>query len=131
MGEPLVPPADLPATSSDAIAQISQRVHQWAGGDHAANGTYRYQYRGIWRPGATCGIAVFVPEAGDQDRRPLILCTELSDNPGTSITNLAEVLAAEIIARHFPALLDAPAEPRQPVRWVENVPGRARLAGGV
>jgi hypothetical protein len=83
---------------------------------------YRYDYRGIWRPGASCGIAVFVPEAIDQDRRPLILCTELGDNPGTSITNLAEVLAAEIIARHFSALLDAAAEPRQPVRWIERYP---------
>src|SRR3954454_11418382 len=90
---------------------------------------YRYCYRGTWLDGAICGIAVFLPEAGDRDRRPLIRCTEFHENAGTSVTNMAEVLAAEIVARHFPALLDADACPVQPVRWVEYYPPAPGLPG--
>ncbi len=83
---------------------------------------YRYRYRGIWLDGAVCEVAVYLPDVGDRDRRPLIRCTELGENVGTGITNMAEVLAAEVVARHFPGFLDVDAKPKPPVRWVEHYP---------
>jgi hypothetical protein len=50
------------------------------------------------------------------------VCEEVPENPGASVTNLAEYLAAEVVAQHFPALLDADAEHGQPVRWLERYP---------
>ena len=87
---------------------------------------YTHRYRGIWRDGARCRIEVYQPEPGDAARRPVIVCTELADNDNTSVTNVAEQLAAEVIARHFPHLLDAPAAGAQPVVWLEHYP-----AGGL
>ena len=90
---------------------------------------YHYRYRGIWLDGAVCGVAVYAPEVGDRDRRLLIRCTELGENAGASITNMAEALAAEVVARHFPGLLDADPEPMQPVRWVEPYPPALGVPG--
>src|SRR5690348_2879597 len=59
---------------------------------------------------------------GDGDQRPVIVCEELPENQGTSVTNLAEYRAAEVVARHFPALLDTDADHGQPVRWLECYP---------
>lgn len=83
---------------------------------------YRHQYRGTWGHGAICRILVYAPTSEDADQRPVIVCEELPENPGTSVTNLAEFIAAEVVARHFPALLDAGAESRQPLRWMERYP---------
>ncbi|HVA88573.1 MAG TPA: hypothetical protein VNL71_01905 [Chloroflexota bacterium] len=74
---------------------------------------YRYQYHGFWRPGGICRIRVFEEE----DRPPVVLCSELPDNPNTSITNMAEYLAAEIIRAHFPQRFDATDEP---IIWIEH-----------
>ncbi len=86
---------------------------------------YTYHYRGVWRDGGCCRIAVYAPEAWEADRRPVIVATELDDNEGSSVTNMAEYLAAEIVVRHFPHLLDAPADEGQPVVWLEHYPPRA------
>jgi len=51
--------------------------------------------------------------------------TELADNAGSSVTNMAEYLAAEVVARHCPHLPDAPAGEGQPVVWLEHDPPRA------
>ena len=50
----------------------------------------------------------------------MIVCTELPDNPSTSVTNMAEILAAELIARHFPQRFDDAAR----VAWLEHYPAR-------
>jgi len=39
----------------------------------------------------------------------VIVAAALDENEGSSVTSVAEYLAAEIVARHFPQLLDAPA----------------------
>lgn len=83
---------------------------------------YTHHYRGIWRDGCCCRIAVYAPEAGELGRRPVVVAAELDDNEGSSVTNVAEYLAAEIVARHFPHLLDAPADGGQPVVWLEHYP---------
>ncbi|HVA88572.1 MAG TPA: hypothetical protein VNL71_01900 [Chloroflexota bacterium] len=74
---------------------------------------YRYQYHGFWRPGGICRVRVFEEE----DHPPVVLCSELPDNPNTSITNMAEYLAAEIIRAHFPQRFDATDEP---IIWIEH-----------
>ncbi|HEX5506466.1 MAG TPA: hypothetical protein VFW96_27865, partial [Thermomicrobiales bacterium] len=58
---------------------------------------------------------------------PVIVCSEMAENTNTSVTNLAEVIAAEVIARHFPWLLDAPDGDEQPVDWVEHYPAERGL----
>jgi len=52
----------------------------------------------------------------------VIVASELDDNAGSSVTNMAEYLATEVVARHFPHLLDAPAAAGQPVVWLEHYP---------
>jgi hypothetical protein len=51
--------------------------------------------------GGRCRIRIY-EEAGEL---PVVLCTELPDNEGTSITNSAERIAAEVLANH-PGVFD-------------------------
>jgi hypothetical protein len=51
--------------------------------------------------GGRCRIRIY-EEAGEL---PVVLCTELPDNEGTSITNAAEQIAAEVLANH-PGVFD-------------------------
>ncbi len=88
-----------------------------------------HHFRGIWRDGGQCRIAIYKPERGEADRRPVIVATELDENDGPSVTNMAEYLAAEIVARHFPHLLDTPAERSQPVGWLEQYPPGRGMPG--
>ncbi len=79
---------------------------------------YTHRYRGIWH-GGWCRIAVYEPDVGEEGRCPVIVAAERDDNAGSSVTNMAEYLAAEVVARHFPHLLNAPAERALPSarRW--------------
>lgn len=81
-----------------------------------------HHYRGSWRDGGCCRIAIYLPEGGETDRRPVIVASKLEENAGSSVTNMAEYLAAEIVARHFPHLLDSPSDGGQPVIWLEHYP---------
>jgi hypothetical protein len=74
----------------------------------------RYAYMGLWTPGGVCRIRIFEAPG----RTPVIIASELPENHNTSITNMAEYLAAEIIARHFPARF----EEDEPVVWIEHYP---------
>jgi len=85
---------------------------------------YRHHYRGYFAAGAVCRVRIFQP-AG---RQPVLLVTQLPENDGTSVTNMAEYLAAELLLRHFPLLADHP----DPVAYVEHYPHDrldARLPG--
>ena len=73
---------------------------------------YHYQYHGFWRPGGVCRVRIYEEE----DRPPVVLCSELPENTNTSITNMAESLAAEIIRAHFPDRFEAVDEP---IIWIE------------
>lgn len=90
---------------------------------------YRHSYRGTWGHPATCRILIYAPTPDETDQRPVIVCEELEENRGTSVTNMAEFNAAEIVARHFPHLLDAGTEGGQPVRWLERYPPEPGWAG--
>ena len=58
---------------------------------------YIHHYRGYWSDGGRCR---------DQDLRqgrsrvPVVICSQLPDNDNTSVTNMAEYLAAEVIGEH-------------------------------
>ena len=74
---------------------------------------FEYPYRGYWGRPAKCGLEVYRHE-----NFTLVIATELNDNPGTSITNMAEPLATEVCKD-----LGVPA---RSMVWVEHYPGPAR-----
>lgn len=73
---------------------------------------FRYAYRGYWSAGGICRVRLFVGEA----RPPVIAVSQLEENKNTSITNMAEYLAAEIGAAHFPHRFEMP----EPFTWLEH-----------
>lgn len=81
-----------------------------------------HHYRGIWRGGGRCHIAIYEPEVGEEGRCPVIVASELDENEGSSVTTMAEYLAAEVVGRHFPHLLDTAVTGDQPVVWLEYWP---------
>jgi hypothetical protein len=62
--------------------------------------------------GGRCRVRIFLPEEPDRDA-PVVVCTELPSNPGQSVTNAAEQIAAEVIRAH---LLPTP------LVWIEHYP---------
>jgi len=75
---------------------------------------YLYEYRGYQGCTSSCRIQIF----GRPGVVPIVIATELPSNHGTSVTNMAEYLAAEIIAKHFPQRF----EEEVPVCWIEHYP---------
>lgn len=64
--------------------------------------------------GERCRVRVWLPEE-DQDA-PVVICSELPTNEGSSITYAAEQLAAEVIRYHrLPT----------PIVWIEHYPTEA------
>ncbi len=62
-----------------------------------------------------CRVRIYLPE--EERDTPVVICTELADNPGMSITNSAERIAAEVISAHsLPA----------PLVWIEHYEDGAR-----
>ena len=73
-----------------------------------------FTYAGYWSQDGICRIRIFTAP----DQVPVVLATELDDNRGTSVTNAAEYIAAEIIARHFPEQFEA----EEHLIWLEEYP---------
>lgn len=70
---------------------------------------YIHHYRGYWSDGGKCRIRTYQ----EKGQAPVVICSQLSDNDNTSITNMAEYLAAEIIEEHkLPT----------PLVWIEHYP---------
>ena len=70
---------------------------------------YIHRYRGYWSDGGRCCIRIYQEDG----RVPVVICSQLPDNPNTSVTNMAEYLAAEIIEEHsLPT----------PLTWIEHYP---------
>jgi hypothetical protein len=70
---------------------------------------YIHHYRGYWSDGGRCRIRIYREEG----RAPVVICTQLPDNANTSVTNMAEYLAAEVIEEQsLPT----------PLTWVEHYP---------
>src|SRR5918994_4735176 len=53
---------------------------------------YIHHYRGYWSEGGKCRIRIYREEG----QYPVVICSQLADNPNTSVTNMAEYLAAEV-----------------------------------
>ncbi len=58
-----------------------------------------------------CRVRIYLPE--DTRDAPVVICSELPNNPGDSVTNSAEVIAAEVIRSH---------ELPTPLVWIEHWP---------
>src|SRR5688572_29131186 len=63
---------------------------------------YAYSFRGLWTQGGVCRVRVFLAEG----RIPVVVCSELPENENTSVTNIVEYLAPEVVAKHFPHRFD-------------------------
>jgi hypothetical protein len=73
-----------------------------------------YPYRGYWDDDGLCRIRLFAADG----RTPVIVASELPENRSTSVTNMAEYLAAEIGA----AMLPGRFEETDPFTWIEEYP---------
>jgi hypothetical protein len=62
----------------------------------------RHPFRGVWGGEGVCRIRVY--EA--PDHVPVVVISDLPDNPDTSTTNLIEYLAYEAIRAHLPNRLE-------------------------
>ncbi len=70
---------------------------------------YIHHYRGYWSDGGRCRIKIYQ----EDERTPVVVCSQLPDNSNISVTNMAEYLAAEVAERHsLPT----------PLTWVEHYP---------
>ncbi len=70
---------------------------------------YIHHYRGYWSDGGECRIQIYQEEG----HAPAIICSQLPDNENTSVTNVVEYLAAEVVREHgLPT----------PLTWVEHYP---------
>jgi len=70
---------------------------------------YRHHYRGYWTEGGMCRIRVYQGTS----LSPVVICSQLPENKNTSVTNMAEYLAAEVIERHGLAIH---------LTWIEHYP---------
>src|SRR5215204_6030403 len=72
-----------------------------------------HRYRGYWSDGGKCRIRIY----GEDRSAPVVICSQLPDNPNTSVTNMVEYLAAEVIEEHcLPT----------PLTWIEHYPEHER-----
>ena len=70
---------------------------------------YIHHYRGYWSEGGKCRIRIYQEEG----QNPVVICSQLPENKNTSVTNMAEYIAAEVIEEH---------ELPTPLTWIEHYP---------
>ena len=70
---------------------------------------YIHYYRGYWSEGGKCRIRIYQEDG----QTPVVICSQLPDNANTSVTNMAEYLAAEMVEEH-----NLPT----PLIWIEHYP---------
>lgn len=71
---------------------------------------YSHPYKDAGRP-ARCRVRIYLPE--DVSDSPVVICSELPNNPGGCIINSAEAIAAGVIrANRLPT----------PLVWIEHWP---------
>jgi hypothetical protein len=72
---------------------------------------YIYPYKDAGGGPAHCRVRIYLPD--DALDAPVVVCSELPNNPGGSITNSAEVIAAGVVrANELPT----------PLVWIEHWP---------
>jgi hypothetical protein len=80
-------------------------------------GDYIHFFESVSGTVSCCRIRVYLPEEGRD--APVVVCSELADNPGIPVTGAAENIAAEVIAAYR---LAAPV-------WIEYHPEETTVAG--
>ena len=79
---------------------------------------YIHPYKDTGGRSAHCRVQIYLPD--DMRDAPVVICSELPNNPGGSITNSAEVIAAEVIrANELPT----------PLVWIEHWPEESTDGG--
>ena len=79
---------------------------------------YIHPYKDAGRRPAHCRVRIYLPD--DMHDVPVVICSELPNNPGGSITNSAETIAAGVIRAH---------ELPTPLVWVEHWPEESTDGG--
>jgi hypothetical protein len=70
---------------------------------------YIHNYRGYWSEGGKCRIRIY----REDGQPPMVICSQPPVNDNTSVTNMAEYLAAEVMEEHkLPT----------PLVWIEHYP---------
>jgi len=70
---------------------------------------YIHSYNDAGGRPARCRVRIYLPD--DMRDAPVVVCSELPNNPGGPITNSAEAIAAKVIRSHrLPT----------PLVWIEN-----------
>jgi hypothetical protein len=77
---------------------------------------YIHHYRGYWSDGGRCRIRIY----REDGHAPVVICSQLQDNENTSVTNMAEYLAAEVIKEH---------KLTTPLTWIEHYPEHEGAVG--
>jgi hypothetical protein len=76
---------------------------------------YIHPYKDAGGRPAHCRVRIYLPDALRD--APVVICSELPNNPGGSITNSAEVIAAGVVrANELPT----------PLVWIEHWPEESR-----
>lgn len=79
---------------------------------------YIHPYRSARGRRAWCRVRIYLPD--DVLDAPVVICSELPNNPGGSVTNSAEVIAAGVIrANELPT----------PLVWIEHWPKESTGGG--
>jgi hypothetical protein len=79
---------------------------------------YIHPYKDTGGRSAHCRVQIYLPDDTRDD--PVVICSELPNNPGGSITNSAEVIAAGVIrANELPT----------PLVWIEHWPKESSDGG--
>ncbi len=79
---------------------------------------YIHPYRSSGGRRAQCRVRICLPD--NTHDAPVVICSELPNNPGGSITNSAEVIVAEVIRSH---------ELPTPLVWIEHWPEESTGGG--
>jgi hypothetical protein len=77
---------------------------------------YIHYYRGYWSDGGKCRIRIYQEDGHE----PIVICSQLPDNHNTSVTNMAEYLAADVIEELGLSI---------PLVWVEHYAGHRGKPG--
>jgi hypothetical protein len=76
---------------------------------------YIHPYKDAGGRPAHCRVRIYLPD--DMRDAPVVICSELPNNPGGSITNSAETIAAGVVrANELPT----------PLVWIEHWPEESR-----
>ena len=78
---------------------------------------YIHPFESVSGTSSRCRVRVYLPE--EEHDAPIVVCSELPDNPGIPVTGAAENIAAEVIAARC---LIAPV-------WIEYHPEETTVAG--